>query len=153
MQIAVNDNNALFSPPRRVRAVHVKGAAYGRAALIIALLAVVAGIIALPLLQGLAVPIMTAGEERPRVLRGSPIAPTLLQPQGMVEQAVLSLTPRKKPRRDWSERGSSLRRPGARRAQGLWNASATGQLPEPGNIALQCRSTVALRHDRGGAHG
>jgi hypothetical protein len=45
-------------------------------------LAAVAGIITLPLLQGLAVPIMTASEERPEVLRGSPIAPTLLQPQG-----------------------------------------------------------------------
>jgi hypothetical protein len=80
--IAVNDNNALFSPPRRVRPVHDKGAAYGRAAFIIAVLAVVAGIIALPLLQGFAAPIMTTKEEGPKVRRGSPSAPTLLQLQG-----------------------------------------------------------------------
>jgi hypothetical protein len=79
---AVNDNNALFSPPKSSLPFHGKRAAYGRAAFIIAVLAVVAGIITLPLLQGLAVPIMTANEERPKVLRGSPIAPTLLQPQG-----------------------------------------------------------------------
>lgn len=80
--IAVNDNNAVFSPPKRCLPFHGKRAAYRRAEFIIAVLAVVAGIIALPLLQGLAVPVMTASEERPKVLRGSPIAPTLLQPQG-----------------------------------------------------------------------
>jgi hypothetical protein len=80
--IAVNDNNAVFSPPKGCHPVHRKRAAYGQAEFIIAVLAVVAGIIALPLLQGLAVPVMTASEERPRVLRGSPIAPTLLQAQG-----------------------------------------------------------------------
>ncbi len=79
---AVNDNNALFSPPRRSLPVHSKRAAYGRAEFIIAVLAVVAGIIMLPLLQGLAVPIMTASEERLQVLRGSPVSPNLLhQPQ------------------------------------------------------------------------
>jgi hypothetical protein len=80
--IAVNDNNALFSPPRSCHPVHRKRAAYGRAEFIIAVLAVIAGTITLSLLQGLAVPIMRASEERPKVLRGSPIAPTLLQPQG-----------------------------------------------------------------------
>jgi hypothetical protein len=80
--IAVNDNNALFSPPKSGLPFHGKRAAYGRAEFIIAVLAVVAGIITLPLLQGLAVPIMTASEGTPKVLRGSPIAPTLLQPQG-----------------------------------------------------------------------
>ena len=70
--MAVNDNNALFSPPRTCHPLHGKRAAYGRAEFIVAVLAIVAGIITLPLLQGLAVPIMTASEERPKVLRGSP---------------------------------------------------------------------------------
>jgi hypothetical protein len=78
--IAVNDNNALFSPPRNCLPSHSR-AEYGRAAFVVAVLAIVAGIIMLPLLQGLAVPIMTANEARPKVLRGSPIAPTLLQLQ------------------------------------------------------------------------
>jgi hypothetical protein len=80
--IAVNDNNAVFSPPKSCHPFYGKRAAYGRAEFIIAVLAVVAGIIALPLLQGLAVLIMTTSEERPRVLRGSPSAPPLLQTQG-----------------------------------------------------------------------
>lgn len=78
----VNDNNAVFSPPKSCHSFHGKRAAYGRAEFIVAVLAVVAGIITLPLLQGLAVPIMTANEARPKVLHGSPIAPTLLQLQG-----------------------------------------------------------------------
>jgi hypothetical protein len=80
--MAVNDNNALFSPPRSCLSAHSTRAAYGRAAFILAVLAVVAGIITLLLLQGLALPVMTASEERPKVLRGSPIAPALLQLQG-----------------------------------------------------------------------
>jgi hypothetical protein len=80
--IAVNDNNAVFSPPKSCHSFHGKRAAYGRAEFIIAVLAVAAGIIALPLLQGLAVPVMTASEERPKVLRGSVVAPTLLQSEG-----------------------------------------------------------------------
>jgi hypothetical protein len=80
--IAVNDNNAVFSPPRNCLPSHSRRAAYGRAAFIVAVLAIVAGIIMLPLLQGLAVPIMTANKARPKVLRGSPIALTLLQLQG-----------------------------------------------------------------------
>ena len=79
--VAVNDNNAVFSPPKSCHPFHVKRAAYGRAEFIIVVLAAVAGIIALPLLQGLA-PVMMASEERPKFLRGSPSAPTLLQPQG-----------------------------------------------------------------------
>jgi hypothetical protein len=75
--IAVNDNNAVFSPPRNCLPSHSR-----RAAFIIAVLAVVASIITLPLLQGLAVPVRTANEARPKVLHGSPIAPTLLQLQG-----------------------------------------------------------------------
>ena len=78
---AVNDNNALFSPPRSCLTFHSSRAAYGRARLIMAVLAAVAVISTLPLLQSLAVPIMTAREEKPKVLRGSPIAPALLQPQ------------------------------------------------------------------------
>jgi hypothetical protein len=79
--MAVNDNNALFSPPRSCLPAHSKRAAYGRAEFILAVLAVVAGIITLPLLQGLAVPIMTASEDKPKVLRGSLGAPDLLRPQ------------------------------------------------------------------------
>ncbi|MXQ12248.1 hypothetical protein [Microvirga makkahensis] len=80
--MAVNDNNALFSPPRSCLSSHGKRAVYRRVAFIIAVLAIVAGIITLPLLQGFAVPIMAASEEGPEVLRGSQIAPTLLQPRG-----------------------------------------------------------------------
>jgi hypothetical protein len=77
---AMNDNNALFSPPKSCPTFHSNRAAYGRAGSIIAVLALVAGIIALPLLQGLSAPLMTGGE-RPTVLRGIPIAPALLRPQ------------------------------------------------------------------------
>jgi hypothetical protein len=80
--IAVNDNNALFRPPKSCHPFHGKRAAYGRTAFIVAVLAVIAGIITLPLLQGLAAPIMTANEARPKVFRGGPIAPTLLRLQG-----------------------------------------------------------------------
>ena len=79
--MAVNDNNAVFSPPKSCHPFHLKRAAYGRAEFIIAVLTVVAGIIALSLLQSLADPVMTANEETPKVLRGNPSAPTLLQPQ------------------------------------------------------------------------
>jgi hypothetical protein len=78
---AGNDNNPLFSPPRRCLTFHSRRAAYGRAGFIIAVLAAVAGIVTLPLLQSVAAPIMTAREEKPKVLRGSPLAPALLQPQ------------------------------------------------------------------------
>jgi hypothetical protein len=78
---AVNDNNALFSLPRGCPTFHSRMAAYGRSRLIIAVLALVASIVALPLLQGLAEPTITASEASPQVLRGSPIAPTLLQAQ------------------------------------------------------------------------
>jgi hypothetical protein len=78
---AMNDNNALFSPPRSCLTFHSKRVSYGRAGSVIALLALVAGIIALPLLQGLSGPLVTAGEGRPTVLRDSPIAPALLRPQ------------------------------------------------------------------------
>jgi hypothetical protein len=79
--LAVNDNNAVFSPPKSCHPFYGKTAAYGRAEFIIAVLAVVAGIIALPLLQGLVVPVKTASEDRPKVLRGHPIAPIFLPPQ------------------------------------------------------------------------
>ncbi len=82
LPMAVNDNHALFSPPRRCLPLHSERTAYGRAAFIPAVLAIIAGIIMLPRLQGLAVSITTASEERPKVLRGSPIAPALRQPQG-----------------------------------------------------------------------
>ena len=78
---AVNDNNAPFSVPRGCFTFHSRRAAYGRSGFIIALLALIAGITALPLLQEFSAPLMTAGDGRPEVLRGRPIAPTLLQPQ------------------------------------------------------------------------
>ena len=78
---AVNDNKALFSSPRGCPTFYSRRAAYGRAGLIVAVLTLVAGIVALPLLQGLAELTITASEASPKVLRGSPIAPTLLQAQ------------------------------------------------------------------------
>jgi hypothetical protein len=64
--MAVNDNNVLFSPPRTCHPLHGKRAAWGRAEFIFAVLAIVTGLITLPLLQGLAVPMTTASEERPQ---------------------------------------------------------------------------------------
>ncbi len=87
---AMNDNDvqsplALNSSPSKQAGgffnLRPKRAAYGRSGLIIAVIALVAGIIAMPLLQGLSAPVMTVGDGRPEVLRGSPIAPALLQPQ------------------------------------------------------------------------
>ncbi len=87
---AENDNGAHFqarlsrSPSKRrenSRSSYPGQRAYGGAGHVIAVLALVAGIIAMPLLQKLAEPIMTAREEGPKVFRGSPIAPTLLQLQ------------------------------------------------------------------------
>lgn len=62
-------------------AFHTKRVAYGRVEFVIAVLVLIMGIFAVPLLQTLAVPIMTASEERPEILSGSPIAPALLQPR------------------------------------------------------------------------
>jgi hypothetical protein len=76
---AVNDNKALFSASRGCAAFHSRREAYGRASLIVAMLALVAGITALPLLQGLSAPFVTASKGRPEALRGGLIAPTLLQ--------------------------------------------------------------------------
>jgi hypothetical protein len=78
---AVNDNNALFSPPRSFVASHTKKAAYGRAGVIVAMLVLVVGIISRPLFQGLAGPVTTASDERSKVIRGSPTAPGLLPPR------------------------------------------------------------------------
>ena len=78
---AVNDNNAVFSPPRGCLTFPRRRVAYGRGGFIVAVLALVAGIIALPLLQELSAPLILASEGRSKVLRGSPSAPTLQQPQ------------------------------------------------------------------------
>jgi len=78
---AVNDNNALFSVPQGCPTFHSRRAAYGRSSFIVALLALIIGIAALPLLQEFSAPLITASEGRPELLRGSPIAPTLLQTQ------------------------------------------------------------------------
>jgi hypothetical protein len=79
---AVNDNDVQSRHPKSTVAFHTRRAAYGQTELIITLLVLVAGIVAMPLLQGVAMPITNASEQRPEVLRGSPIAPTLLPPQG-----------------------------------------------------------------------
>ncbi|PVE23423.1 hypothetical protein DC522_15545 [Microvirga sp. KLBC 81] len=79
---AVNDNDVQSRHAKSTVAFHTRRAAYGRAELIITVLVLVAGIVAMPLLQGVAVPIMSTSEHRPEVLRGSPIAPALLAPQG-----------------------------------------------------------------------
>ena len=88
--VAVNENAAQPKvklgidrphPPGSTLAFHTKRMAYGRVELIIVVLALVAGSVAMPLLQGFAVPIMTTSEQRPEVFRGSPIAPALQSPQ------------------------------------------------------------------------
>jgi hypothetical protein len=79
---AANDNNAQSRHWKCTVAFHTRRAAYARAKLIITVLVLVAGIVAMPLLQGLAVPIMSTSEQRPEVLRGSPITPALLSQQG-----------------------------------------------------------------------
>ncbi len=85
---AENDNGAHFqarlsrSPSKRRksrRSSYPRQRAYGGAGHVIAVLALVAGIVAMPLLQKLTEPIITAREEGPKVFRGSPIAPALLQ--------------------------------------------------------------------------
>ena len=48
---------------------------------IVAAIELVAGILALSLLQGLVVPATTASEAKLDVIQGSPIAPALLEPQ------------------------------------------------------------------------
>lgn len=78
---AANDDNAHFNHPDLHPAFRTKRAAYGRSEFMIALLVLIAGIITLPLIQELAVPLTTAAEKRPMLLPGSPIAPALLQPQ------------------------------------------------------------------------
>jgi hypothetical protein len=87
---AVNDND----PQRHVgftveacqqrgstTSLHSKRAAYKLTGHVVAAIAFVAGVLALPLLQGLVVPATTASEETSEVVRGSPITPTLLEPQ------------------------------------------------------------------------
>ncbi len=86
---AVNDNdlqrlagfsvelsNQRGSSPSR----HSKRAASGLTGHVIAALALVSGILALPLLQGLVVPATTASGARSDIIRGSTIAPILLEP-------------------------------------------------------------------------
>ena len=87
---AVNDND----PQRHVRftvvasqqrgsttSLHSKRAAYKLTEHVVAAIAFVAGILALPLLQGLVVPAITASEDASEVIRGSRCTPTLLEPQ------------------------------------------------------------------------
>ena len=85
---AVNDNdlqrhigftvelsNQRGSSPSR----HSKRAAAGLTGHVIAALALVSGILTLPLLQGLVVPATTASGSSSDIIRGSTIAPTLLE--------------------------------------------------------------------------
>ncbi|WP_134500179.1 hypothetical protein [Microvirga pakistanensis] len=78
---AANDDNAQSNRPDLRPAFRTKRAAYGRSEFVIALLVLIAGIVTLPFIQRLAMPITTAAEKRPTLLPGSPIAPVLLQPQ------------------------------------------------------------------------
>jgi len=61
--------------------LHSRRAAYELTGHVVAVIALVAGILALPLVQGLVVPATTTSEERSEVIRGSLIAPGLLETQ------------------------------------------------------------------------
>jgi hypothetical protein len=87
---ALNDNDAQspfalrLNPskhPRSVFALRPERTAFGRAELIVAVVTLVVGILAGPLLQGFSAPVITARQGMPEVLRGSPVAPALLQAQ------------------------------------------------------------------------
>jgi hypothetical protein len=87
---ALNDNDAQYhcefpvepcEPGGSARSLHTGSAAYRLTRHVVAGLALAVGILALPLLQGLVVPVMTASQDRPELIRGSPIAPALLQLQ------------------------------------------------------------------------
>lgn len=88
-EAAVNDNTSPQVGLRGDPSKHPESAGslrpelspYGRAGHVLAALVLVACILAVLLLKGLVLPVLTASEERPEVLRGSPIAPALLQPQ------------------------------------------------------------------------
>jgi len=87
---AVNDNDLqrhagfTIEPSKRrgcIPSLHRKSAVDGLSGHVVAAKALVAGILALPLLQGLVVPATTASGARLEVVRGSPIAPVLLELQ------------------------------------------------------------------------
>ncbi|MBD2749895.1 hypothetical protein IC232_24785 [Microvirga sp. BT688] len=69
-----------FSQRGSTPSLYSRRAASGLTGHVFAALALVAGILALPLLQRLAVPTTTASEARSDIIEGSPIAPTLLEP-------------------------------------------------------------------------
>ena len=87
---AANDNDlqrhtGLTVAPSKLRdttlSLHSKRAADGLTGHVVAAIALVAGILALPLLQGPVMPATTTSEARSDVIRGSPIAPVLLELQ------------------------------------------------------------------------
>jgi hypothetical protein len=87
---AVNDNDPqrriglTVEPPKqkgRTPSLHSKRMSNGLTKCAIAAIALVSGILALPLLRNLEVPATTSREARPDIIRGSPIAPALLEPQ------------------------------------------------------------------------
>jgi hypothetical protein len=82
---AVNDNNLQrhvgLTGELCISSFQSKRAAYGLTGPVVAAITLVAGVLALPLLQGLVVSATTASAERSEVLRGSPIASSFLEPQ------------------------------------------------------------------------
>jgi hypothetical protein len=54
---------------------------YRSMGLVLAVLALIASVLAAPLLQSFTAPVRTTDSERPEVIRGRPIAPSLLSPQ------------------------------------------------------------------------
>lgn len=64
----------------RTPSLHSETAASGLTGHVVAALALAAGILALPLLQDLVMPTTTASEAQSDIIRGSPIARTLLEP-------------------------------------------------------------------------
>jgi hypothetical protein len=88
--VTVNDNDARpevklsINPPEHRESagpLHRDRAVYRQVAYLTAALVLLAAIVTLPLLQGLVIPGMTTSVGGPEIIRGSPIAPVLLQPQ------------------------------------------------------------------------
>jgi hypothetical protein len=88
--VTVNDNDARpevklsINPPEHQESagpLHRDRAVYRQVAYLTAALVLLAAIVTLPLLQGLVIPGMTTSVGGPEIIRGSPIAPVLLQPQ------------------------------------------------------------------------
>ena len=88
--VAVNENHAAPSLGLNVDSTKYRrganshrfdAAAHEQAGKFIALLVLAVAVVALPLLQELMESEMTVGADRPELIRGSPIAPSLIQPR------------------------------------------------------------------------